>query len=243
MFNWYEKSFGEDYLLVYKHRSRQAAAQEAEKLQEWLQLKQKELILDLCCGTGRHTIALARKGYSMVGMDLSDVLLTHAVRESEGLAIPFVHGDMRALPFVDQTFDVVLNLFTSFGYFEKDEDNIQVLHEIQRVLKPQGRFVMDFLNRYAVEQNLVPESIRKEENTWIRQERWIDGDFVCKKITIEDEAGTRQYEERVKMVEYLRLRQWMEASGLAIIETYGDFKGNPYTKESERMIMVGCVNK
>ncbi|MFC7439681.1 class I SAM-dependent methyltransferase [Laceyella putida] len=243
MSNWYEKSFGEDYLIVYKHRSRQDASREVARLQEWLQLQEKQLILDLCCGMGRHTIALARKGYSMVGLDLSRVLLSHAVRESEGLAIPFVHGDMRALPFVDHTFDVVLNLFTSFGYFERDEDNLRVLSEIHRVLKPQGQFVMDFLNRHAVEQNLVPESVREEDNVWIREERWIDGDFVCKKITVKDERGERRYEERVKMVEYPRLRQWMEQTGLTVVQAYGDFAGHPYTKESERMIMVGCVNK
>ncbi|MGX9706304.1 methyltransferase domain-containing protein [Laceyella tengchongensis] len=243
MSNWYEKSFGEDYLTVYKHRSRQDASREVAKLEEWLPLRKKQLILDLCCGMGRHTIALARKGFSVVGLDLSSTLLSHAVRESEGLAIPFIRGDMRNLPFVDNQFDVVLNLFTSFGYFEDDEDNLQVLGEIHRILKPQGHFVIDFLNRFAVERSLVPLSVREEENVSIREERWIDGEFVCKHITITDERGTREYEERVKMIEYSRLRQWMEQAGLHVQKAYGNFAGDPYAKDSERMILVGCVDK
>ncbi|MBA4542112.1 MULTISPECIES: class I SAM-dependent methyltransferase [Thermoactinomyces] len=241
--SWYEESFGEDYLIVYKHRTREDAICEVGKISRWLHLRENDLILDLCCGTGRHTLSLAKRGYHVVGLDLSKVLLTHAVKDAGELAVPFIHGDMRYLPFVDEMFDVVLNLFTSFGYFSDDEDNQQVLREIARVLKPGGRYLLDFLNKSYVVQNLVPKSEREEDGVRIREERWIDGDFVCKAITITDESGTRRYQERVKMYDSGQLEQMLEKAGLNVEKRYGSFAGEPIQSSSKRIILIGCVNK
>jgi SAM-dependent methyltransferase len=240
---WFEQSFGEDYLLVYKHRNKKDASREVEMMVKWLELNPQDLILDLCCGMGRHSISLARRGYKVVGLDLSKTLLSHAVEESQGLPIPFIHGDMRNLPFVDGTFDAVLNMFTSFGYFEKDEDNFKVLREIGRVLKPRGRYVIDFLNRDAVEAGLVPLSEREEGEAYIREERKIEGDFVRKLILVRDRKGERQYEERVKMYTAERMAEMLKEAGLVIDQVYGDFQGTPYGPESKRMIFVGWVEK
>ena len=84
---------------------------------------------------------------------------------------------------------MVLNLFTSFGYFVEDRDNERVLAEIRRVLKPGGRFLIDFLNRPAVLRSLVPVSEREEDGVKIREERWIEGDVVCKRIFVSDARG------------------------------------------------------
>ncbi|MGA9175411.1 MAG: class I SAM-dependent methyltransferase [Thermoactinomyces sp.] len=240
---WYEESFGEDYLIVYKHRTREDATREVEVIKRWLRLSEKDLILDLCCGTGRHTVSLAKLGYHVVGFDLSKVLLNHAVKDAYDLAVPFIHGDMRYLPFVDHTFDVVLNLFTSFGYFSDDEDNLQVLKEVARVLKPGGRYLLDFLNKPFVVQNLVPKSEREENGVRIREERWIDGDYVCKSITVTDEKGTRRYQERVKMYDCEQLEHMLGKVGLKVEKRYGSFAEEPVQPSSNRMILIGCVNK
>jgi ubiquinone/menaquinone biosynthesis C-methylase UbiE len=236
---WYEESFGEDYLLVYKHRNRESASFEVEQMIEWLGLS----ILDLCCGTGRHTISLALQGLHVVGLDLSKTLLTRAVSEAKGLSIPFVHGDMRKLPFMDHSFDVVLNLFTSFGYFTEDKDNEQVIKEIARVLKPEGRVLIDFMNREAVKEKLIPKSIREEQGVQIREERQIQGDFVQKQIWVKDERGERTYQERVKMYTHEEMIVMMEKAGLLLEHTYGNFHGEPYHLLSDRMILLGRVNK
>ncbi|WP_124726658.1 class I SAM-dependent methyltransferase [Staphylospora marina] len=240
---WFEKSFGEDYLLVYKHRTRQNASREVDKIVEWLELSGQDLILDLCCGMGRHSIELAKHGYKVVGLDLSRTLLARAVEESRDLPIPFIHGDMRSLPFVDETFDAVINMFTSFGYFDRDEDNLKVLAEIGRVLKPRGRFLIDFLNRDSVVSGLIPVSEREVDGAYIREERHIEGDFVHKSILVRDSDGERKYEERVKMYTADRMMDMLKGSGLVIDKIYGDFQGGPHTPESNRMIFTGWVEK
>ena len=240
---WYEESFGEDYLIVYKHRNQQDASKEVEQAAKWLSLKNDDLILDLCCGMGRHSISLKKMGYHVVGLDLSEVLLQKAVEKSKGLTIPFIRADMRKLPFIDGSFDVILNLFTSFGYFEEDAENERVLAEIARVLKPGGRFLIDFLNRTSVEQNLVPESKRKVDGLWIKEKRWIEGDFVFKTIELKDQHGKRTYQERVKMYHYEQLISMLEKHSLKYQEVYAGFDGETYSPQGKRMIVTGCVEK
>lgn len=236
---WYKESFGEDYLLVYKHRNRVHADREVTAIIDWLDLTPEDQILDLCCGTGRHAIELARRGMSVIGMDLSDVLLHHAREDSQGLDIDYVQGDMRSLPFASDSFDVVLNLFTSFGYFVDDGENSQVLAEIARILKPEGRFVIDYLNREAVKKSLVPLSEREEEGISIREERKLDGDFVRKTITISEAGTKRRYHERVKMYTREEMEELLEKAGLTVEQVWGDYQGQPYTIHSPRMILTG----
>ncbi len=240
---WYEESFGKDYLLVYKHRNQQDASKEVEQAAKWLELKENDLILDLCCGMGRHTISLAKRGYQVVGLDLSSVLLEKAIEKSSGLAIPFIKADMRNLPLIDASFDIVLNLFTSFGYFRDDCDNERVLAEMARVLKPEGRFLIDFLNRNSVIKTLVPESEREVEGRRIKEKRWIEENFVHKIITIEDEQGTRTYQERVKMYDLKQLIDMLEKHSLKAEEIFANFDGDPYHPDGERVIIKGCVQK
>jgi SAM-dependent methyltransferase len=239
MSEWFKESFGEDYLLVYRHRTLADAEGEVDSIAGWLHLSPEDHILDLCCGTGRHSIALARRGYRVTGLDLSETLLSYAAALAKGLPVRFVHGDMRFLPFSDGVFDVVLNLFTSFGYFVEDRDNERVLAEIHRVLKPGGRFLIDFLNRPAVIRGLVPLSEREENGVKIREERWLEGDVVCKRILVSDNRGSRQYEERVKMYAREQMERMMQRVGLSVEQVWGDFEGNPHTEHSQRMIIAG----
>ncbi|MDR6226241.1 class I SAM-dependent methyltransferase [Desmospora profundinema] len=239
---WYEESFGEDYLLVYKHRSRERADREIEAVVHWLGLKPGAALLDLCCGTGRHSIPLYHHGFSVTGVDLSPVLLQVAKTESAGLDLPFYRGDMRELPFEADSFDGVVNLFTSFGYFEEDEENERVLQEMTRVVKPKGRFVIDYLNHAAVERGLVPESERMEDGARIREKRWIEEGFVKKEIEVTDDRGTRRYREQVKLYTREQMEGLMAQAGLVVESVKGDFDSSRYVKaESPRMIFTGSV--
>lgn len=242
MSTWYQKSFGKDYLLVYNHRDQQNADQEVKQITEWLQLTSDDLILDLCCGTGRHTSSLAMEHLNVVGLDLSPTLLSKAVSRNEKTKIPFIIGDMRHLPFVEGTFDVVLNLFTSFGYFVKDDENEQVIREMARVLKPNGRFLMDYLNREYVIQNLVPKSEREQNGIFIQEERSIQGDFVVKEITLTDEQGVRTYTERVKMYTHRQMLEMLHRNRFDVKQTYGSFDGGLYNEQSPRMILLGTLD-
>lgn len=239
---WYEESFGEDYLLVYKHRNRQRADREIEAVVRWLQLEAGASLLDLCCGTGRHSIPLHHHGFQIKGVDLSPVLLQVAREEAAGLDISFHQGDMRNLPFPDNDFDGLVNLFTSFGYFADDGENERVLREIARVVKPGGRFVIDYLNHATVKRGLVPQSERMEEGVLIRERRWIEDGFVKKEIEVEDDTGKRRYLERVKLYTREQMEAMMAAAGLAAETVKGDFDGSDYGEAtSPRMIFTGSV--
>ncbi|SMF89369.1 Methylase involved in ubiquinone/menaquinone biosynthesis [Paenibacillus uliginis N3/975] len=242
MTEWYEESFGEDYLLVYKHRDAQGAAHEVQKMASWLRLPAGAKVLDLCCGMGRHSLALSEAGYHVTGIDLSDVLLREARQLDQDKAVTWIASDMRHLPVEDNEFDAVLNLFTSFGYFTRDEEHIKVLQQIYRVLKPDGQFIIDFLNPAYVEQNLVPESSREFEGQRIDERRKIENGYVKKEITITDLSGgeTRHYNERVKLYTYDAFKSMVEEVGLYIEQVHGSYDDEKYDPEtSPRMIFFG----
>lgn len=241
---WYEESFGADYLIVYKHRDVQGAYQEVKKMSSWLQLKKGMHVLDLCCGMGRHSMALHELGYSVTGVDLSGTLLKEARKIDAASQIQWIQGDMRRLPLTG-TYDAVFNLFTSFGYFEEDEENILVLREIYNRLKPDGKFIIDFLNADYVADRLVPYSERVDGKVIIREERNIQDPFVTKKITIvEPNQLSRTYREQVKLYRLSDFEHMLRIAGLSIDNVYGNYMGNPYIQnESSRMIIVGQKNE
>jgi ubiquinone/menaquinone biosynthesis C-methylase UbiE len=237
---WYEQSFGQDYLVVYKHRDIQGAMNEVQKMVRWLDLPPGAEIFDLCCGMGRHSLTLADYGFQVTGMDLSEVLLNEAQRlDSEG-KVTWLRGDMRQIP-LEQSFDAVVNLFTSFGYFTDEAENEQVLREINRLLSINGKFIIDFLNPAYVEANLVPHSFRKEGELEIDESRSIEEGCVRKRIIIR-EAGhqERSYLEQVRLYRLDDFRRMLSSAGLEIDQVFGHYDGTPYDEqESPRLIIVG----
>lgn len=259
MAEWYEHSFGEDYLLVYKHRDARGAKHEVHQMVSWLGLPQGAKVLDLCCGMGRHSMALYEAGYQVTGVDLSEVLLREAQRNDPDRRVTWMRSDMRQLP-LEGGFDAVLNLFTSFGYFEHDEEHIQVLQEIYRMLKPGGRFLIDFLNPEYTKAHLVPSSERVDEEKRITEQRIIEDGYVKKHITISEisesrvatagasvhisawDSGdnSRQYLERIKLYSRDDFERMLNDAGLKLEVVYGGYDEEIYdVKTSPRMIMIG----
>jgi SAM-dependent methyltransferase len=240
MKEWYEESFGNDYLIVYKHRDLLGARDEVKRMMDWLHVPQGAEVFDLCCGMGRHSMALTEFGYRVTGMDLSEVLLREAKKLDSQGQVRWLQGDMRKVPLV-RTFDVVVNLFTSFGYFEDDRENEQVLLEIHRLLKPGGKFIIDFLNPGYVRTHLVPLSERSEEGLLIREERSVEDDFVRKTIHIAQEgAPDRHYTEQVKLYDRAAFESMLKAASLHVDEVYGGYQAEPYDPvQTPRLIFVG----
>ena len=240
MAEWYEQSFGEDYLLVYKHRDFSGAYREVKAMMDWLSLPAGSAVLDLCCGMGRHSLALTEFGYRITGVDLSEVLLAAARRADPNQRVRWIRGDMREVPLQEQ-FDAVVNLFTSFGYFAIEADNRKVLCEIDRLLKPGGRFLIDFLNPGYVERTLVPHSVRIDGEDTIQEYRKIEGGFVKKDIVIQsDGKPERRYEEQVRLFALADFHRLMEDTSLVIDHVYGGYDGSSYEEDrSVRMIMTG----
>jgi SAM-dependent methyltransferase len=235
---WYREAFDALYPLLYPQRSDEAAAREMAAMYDLLRLHDPgERVLDLACGTARHCQALAERGVQVCGLDLSRPLLEIACRRS-CLAGCLVRGDMRRLPF-RRAFDVVISIFTSFGYFADDRSNAQVLAEIARVLVPGGRLLIDHINRPALERSLVPEDEREGPGFRIRQQRRVSGNRVKKRIEILWADGrTRKIEEDVRLFTPGELRALLEEAGFSAVRFYGSFQGGALTESAERMIAL-----
>ncbi len=238
---WYKQWFGRDYLRVYPSRDDRAGASEARFIQRALSLKPGHLVLDLCCGTGRHSAALRDLRVRSVGLDLSAELLD--VARSRTVDLMLVRGDMRKVPF-RTVFDAALSLFTSFGYFDGDDENRTVLREAASVLKPDGKLFVDHINKEHVIRNLVPRSERNEAGMRIVEERRFDAktERLIKEVSITDSAGTRSYTESVRVFEPEELQEMIAEPGFKVLETFGDFEGHPCGPENPRLIIVARKN-
>lgn len=239
---WFKKAFGRDYLVVYAHHDAAAARRDVEGLAATVPLAHGDRILDLCCGAGRHLIELRRRGHRVTGLDLSAQLLAVARRGDR--QAPLARGDMRQLPFRDGSFDVVLSLFTSYGYFESDSDNHQVLTEIARVLQPAGRFLLDYLHRDHVLRHMVPRSLRRRGHTTIAEERRLTrgGDRIEKRVSIHERGrpgATRVFLESVKLYSPEELVLLLGDAGLRVERILGDPGGAPFDRDSGRVLLQG----
>ncbi len=234
MSDWFTHWFGAEYLELYPHRDEEEARAAVRLVRETARTTPLRRALDLACGSGRHTRAL-REWMWTVGFDLSKTLLDVAVQD--GPDISYVRGDMRSLPFAGQAFGLVVNLFTSFGYFDTDDQHVRVLTEIARVTRPGGTFVLDYLNAYEVRRALVPSDERVVNGQLVRQERRIspDGRYVEKTIMVEH--CDRTYKERVRLFTSDQLQVMLAANGFTVVQQYGDYAGNVWSEMSPRVII------
>lgn len=231
---WYEQWFGEDYLALYPHRDGREAEKVVALLQQKLAGRTVDRVLDLACGAGRHSRALNQYWWT-VGFDLSQPLLSVARRESPGA--PYVRGDMRVLPFRGGSFSLVVNLFTSFGYFSDDADHERVIQELAAVTAPNGMFLLDYLNAEQVIAHLKPMDEKIVNGVVVEMQREItaDGRFVEKRITLRERRKT--FVERVRLFTRAELESLLESAGFAVQEVVGDYEGASWTSESERTML------
>jgi D-alanine-D-alanine ligase len=154
--------------------------QEVDTFSKILNLNFEDHILDLCCGHGRHVLELARRGFKIEGLDRSRHLIqkARAISKKENLSVKFREGDARKLPYGNDTFDVVMIMGNSFGYFETEHDDLRVLNEIARVLKPWGRMLLDVADGEYLEKHF-------QERSW----EWIDKKmFVCRERSLSSDS-------------------------------------------------------
>lgn len=235
---WYKEWFGEEYLELYSHRDDSEADGNADFVERHLLGPHPRAVLDLACGAGRHTAALRRRGYRTLGVDLSLTLL--ARMRASGL--PRVAGDMRRLPFKPESFDWVLNFFTSFGYFAAERENFLVLEEVARVLTPGGRFLIDLMNPGPALAGLKPSERQLLDGREAEIERWYDaGSQRMQKRIVVRSAGEppRTFLESVRLYQPEEVTIGLRWSGLEVESLFGNFHGDPYERDSERLILIG----
>ena len=237
--NWYQNWFGKDYLKVYSHRDQKDAQQLVELILSNIDLYKDSHILDIGCGQGRHLSIFAEKQYQITGVDLSPVLLRIAKKNHiNNSFVQLIQADMRHLP-LKSKFDLALNLFTSFGYFENDDENISVLKQIYSLLEDSGNFVFDYFNSDFVKKNLIPKHEEEIGNLIVEQERFIEDSRIKKKINLIKDGKKFTYFESVKLYSPDEILNMLQSVNLKMNKTYGDYNGSSFKDDSPRFLVFG----
>ncbi|HKW13166.1 MAG TPA: methyltransferase domain-containing protein [Candidatus Krumholzibacteria bacterium] len=237
--DWFKIAFGELYPLVYPHRDVAEAARVASRLAPIVASSRP--VLDVACGDGRYMSALAAAGVDVYGVDLSEYLLGEAVKRA-GLAGRLVCGDMRVLPFLSGAFGAAINMFTSFGYFDSDADNVRVLGEIERVLARRGVFVLDFLNAVVVRSGIKPHTRRTVKDAEVDETRALshDGHVLTKRVHVRCPGREPvEYVERVRLYTRDELRALVTGAGFDVSAEHGDYDLGAFdAASSPRLVLV-----
>lgn len=235
--NWFESWFDTPYYhILYKDRDYTEAQLFMDNITNYLNLPEDAKILDLACGKGRHSIYLNQLGFDVTGADLSENSIAEA-KKSENDRLHFVVHDMRKP--CNEKYDAILNLFTSFGYFENDADNLTTLKAIKESLTEYGFAVIDFMNVHQVINNLVAEEVKTVDGIDFKIKRFhIDG-YIYKEIDFDDKGQKFHFTEKVRALTLEDFENLMEEAGIYLLDTFGDYKLKKFHKnESERLIMV-----
>jgi SAM-dependent methyltransferase len=235
MSEWFEEWFGEEYLQLYPHRDEAEADRAVALLAGTAGLEPGWRVLDVACGAGRHARAFRAAGARCIGVDLSATLLRIARGVTDA---PLVRADMRALPIRPGSMDLTVNLFTSFGYFDRDAEHAAALHEMVATVRPGGWFIIDFLNPAAVRARLVPCERIAVQGREVEVTRAVspDGHHVSKIIRTTD---GRRFVERVRLFEPEEIEAMLGDAGVTVRRRFGDYDASPMLAGSPRTILAG----
>lgn len=244
---WYVRFFKRDYLRIYGHTLQQDRTDlETQFAIHALGIQPHYRILDLCCGQGRHSVALANTGLDVTGVDLSEEMLdiARSSADREGVELALIQADMRNLPRnFEKQFDIVINMFSSFGYLESEEDDQQVLYQIAKSLKPGGKVLLDLLNReWVIINNEEFDWHQHEDNRIVLERRQLDLRQSINHLTYTEilPDGTRRIMSDLYMRLYTltELIKMLDAAGLKLERVYGGFRSEDYGVNTRRMIVV-----
>lgn len=241
---WFRKWFSNKYYLeLYRHRDDKEATDLINLIQRSVPLSSGAKVLDVCCGAGRHSIEFAKRGFDVTGFDLSGYLIGEAKKSKKNLneknvKVKFLIKDMRNFNF-RSSFELALNIFSSFGYFETDEENFSVFKNVKSSLNKKGYFVFDFLNEAVLRNNLVKKDFMIISGKKVYQERRIENNFVYKDISL----GGNVFTERIRLYSCAEIRAELEKTGFNVRKVYGDYFGNKFLlNKSNRFILIAQKN-
>ena len=201
-----------------------------------LQIDKNSSILDLACGRGRYSLYLSNIGHKVTGIDISKENISEA-KKNESDKLNYILHDMRQP--LNQKFDLILNLFTSFGYYQEDKDNISVIRSIKSNLNNEGKAVIDFFNIDYVLNNLIKYEEKAFDKTKFVINRYLENNLLVKDIIIESNNKTYKFQEKVKAYRIEDFLTMFKECGLKFKEKFGDYNLNSFNKNSSpRLIMV-----
>jgi SAM-dependent methyltransferase len=229
--------FGSQYYQkLYRHRNHNEAQQFIDSLIGYLTPAPSAFVVDVCCGRGRHSLYLAQKGFNVWGIDKSLDNIAWA-KKFELDNLHFTQGDIRC-KFEIPTMQFALNLFTSFGYFDSDADNLLSMQHIRGCLDTGGMFVLDYLNEHKAVNGLVPLEFCQIDEIEFEIKRQADHRFITKQVRVDD--GGRRYEfiEQVRRYRAMDFEWLLAQSGFSLVTMFGDYSLGPFEPEiSDRLII------
>ena len=234
--SWFDTSF---YQQLYKNRDLQEAADFINHLLDFLKPPANSKIIDVGCGAGRHSRELAKRGYDVIGIDLS----LQSIRQAKKYTSPsllFLQHDIRK-QFGNAHFDYVFNFFTSFGYFKDDKEHELVLLNMSSALKPGGKLVLDYLNIHYAEKNLISSEQKEIDGIHYAINRWMDQKHFYKQIKVEPDlpGSAEEHIEKVARFSLADFKNMFASCGMRVEQVFGDYAMNDFDPcQSPRLIMV-----
>ena len=236
--DWFKKWFESHYYhLLYSNRDDTEAEKFIDKLIHYLQPKPASKALDLACGKGRHAVYLHKKQLHTDGLDLSSENVKEA-KNQETENLQFYCQDMRIF-YRKSNYDYIFSMFTSFGYFEQQEENLKVMQTTFQNLKPKGRFILDFLNTEKVLHQLPQKEEIKKRDVHFFIEKYLHKGFIVKEIQIKDGNQEVTFCEFVKAITQEQFLELFQKAGFKVLDIFGNYSLEPFHKmNSERMIFI-----
>jgi SAM-dependent methyltransferase len=240
MKDWFKDWFNsEEYLNVYEHRDNDDAQKLLDLIIRETNLARNSSVLDAACGAGRHSMNLMLRGFKTTGFDLSKLLLKKAKCDAalQNIEIDLFCADIRNI-YLRKKFDLIINLFTSFGYFDNDSENFCFVKTAFDLLNEKCYYVLDYLNANYVINNLVPETIRESGDKKIVERRRIEEGRVVKEITVYNGIKKNSYLESVRLFSKEKIIREIEKIGFNVDKLFGDYSGSVFNEnESPRLIL------
>lgn len=232
--NWFDSKY---YHILYSNRDKLEANLFIDNILKKFQPPDNAFFLDLACGSGRHSIYLNKKGYNVDGVDLSKKSLLKG-KSYQNDTLQFIAEDIRSYK-KPTKYDFILNLFTSFGYFETENDDINVLRNVKISLKKNGIFILDFFNANKVILDLKSYEEKKINNITFKIKKTYDQEFVYKEISIQDQKNNYIFTEKVRLIKLEKFKKYMKKLNMNLIGIFGDYQFREFNPvSSERLILV-----
>jgi SAM-dependent methyltransferase len=229
--------------ILFDARRMKLAASEVRGLKRLARLPAGARVLDAACGTGRHSLEFARLGYRVTGVDVTATYVAEARRlaRREKLAgATFERGELRDLYRFQGGFDLVVNLFTSFGYYRTDSDNFEALRQMASALRPGGSLIMDLSPRETIHSVFKPKDWQAVEGGYLMEKReWTShGSRLRNEWILALRGRLREIHWDIRLYTVPELKALFKRAGLKDIRTYRDFSGRPW-KLGERLVIKG----
>jgi len=232
--DWFDSPY---YHSLYKNRDEREAQIFIDNLIDYLQIPKGSKLIDIACGKGRHAKYFNQKGMDVVGVDLSLNSIKTA-KKDENKNLQFSLHDMRE-NYQEDTFDVVTNLFTSFGYFENNKDEQKAINAMASNLKKEGLLIIDFMNAKKVIANLVLNEQKRIDGIQFDIIRQVKDGYILKDICITDGKEQQQFQEKVKAITLADYSELIANAELKIIDIFGNYKLDDFDEEiSDRLILI-----